>query len=161
MQIEKNKVVSIDYTLTNQDGTVLDSSEGRQPLPYIQGIGNIIPGLEEALEGKAAGDKLEVSIPPEKGYGQHDESLMQDLPKEQFSEIPNLEPGMQLEARSPEGHVQVIRIAKVEGETVTIDGNHPLAGQTLNFDVKVVEVRDATREELEHGHVHGLGGQQH
>jgi len=150
----------MEYTLTGSDGTNLDTSEGQEPLAYIQGTGNLIPGLESALEGKAAGDHLEVSLPPEEGYGVRDDSLMQTIAREQFEGVEDLQVGMQFEARDDEGE-QVVTIVKIEEEVVTVDGNHPLAGEILNFNVDVVEVRDATSEELEHGHVHGPGGHHH
>jgi FKBP-type peptidyl-prolyl cis-trans isomerase SlyD len=156
MQVEKNAVVAIDYTLTDGDGQVLDTSEGRGPLAYLHGAGNIIPGLEKALEGKGEGEKVNVSVPPEEGYGQRDESLIQAVPKKMFAETAEPEPGMQFQAQGPDG-ARVLTILKVEDEQVTVDANHPLAGQELNFDVAVVNVREASEEELEHGHVHEPG----
>jgi FKBP-type peptidyl-prolyl cis-trans isomerase SlyD len=160
MQIGKDKVVVMEYTLTGSDGTVLDTSEGQEPMAYIQGVGSIIPGLESAMEGKASGDHLEVTVQPEKGYGVRDDSLMQTISREQFEGVDDLEVGMQFEAKDDEGE-QVVTVIKVEEEAVTVDGNHPLAGETLNFNVDIVEVRDATAEELQHGHVHGPGGHHH
>lgn len=160
MQIAKNKVAVIEYTLKNNDGEVLDTSEGGEPMAYIQGVGNLIPGLEDALEGKAVGDDVQVTIPPEKAYGVQNDDLVQVVERGVFQGVDDLQVGMQFQAQSDDG-VQVIWIAKIEGDEVTIDGNHPLAGETLNFDVKVVEVRDASAEELDHGHVHGPGGHHH
>jgi len=160
MQIAKDKVVSIDYTLTNDAGEVLDSSEGAEPMVYLHGADNIIPGLEKELEGRKAGEALKVSIEPTDGYGEFNPELTQVVPSSMFEGVEKIEVGMQFQAETPDG-VQVIRIAEVEGDNVTIDGNHPLAGQQLNFDVKVTEVRDASDEELEHGHVHGAGGHHH
>lgn len=160
MQISKNKVVTIDYTLTNNEGKVLDSSQGQDPLAYIHGIGNIIPGLEEALEGKQAGDALTVTVEPEKGYGLRNEELTQTVSRELFQGVEELSVGMQFQADGGHGP-QVVTITSIEGDDVTIDGNHPLAGATLNFDVSVVGVRDAEEEELSHGHVHGPGGHNH
>lgn len=156
MQIAKNAVVAIDYTLTDGDGQVLDTSQGRGPLAYLHGAGNIIPGLEKALEGKAEGEKVNVSVPPEEGYGARDESLIQAVPKKMFAETAEPEPGMQFQAQGPDG-ARVLTILKVEDDQVTVDANHPLAGQELNFDVAVVNVREASEEELEHGHVHAPG----
>lgn len=156
MQIAKNAVVAIDYTLTDGDGQVLDTSQGRGPLAYLHGAGNIIPGLEKALEGKAEGEKVNVSVPPEEGYGERDESLIQAVPKKMFAETAEPEPGMQFQAQGPDG-ARVLTILKVEDDQVTVDANHPLAGQELNFDVAVVNVREASEEELEHGHVHAPG----
>ena len=160
MQISKNKVVTMEYTLTGDGGEVLDSSDGGEPLAYLHGVGGIIPGLEEALEGKAAGDALNVTIAPDKGYGNRDEQLINSVPKSEFAGIDDLQEGMPLQAQTEQG-VQVFWVTKIEADSVTVDGNHPLAGMTLNFDVKVVEVRDATQEELTHGHVHGPGGHEH
>lgn len=161
MQAADKTVVSIHYTLTNDAGEVLDSSEGREPLGYLQGAGNIIPGLEKALAGKSAGEKMKVSVTPAEGYGLRDESQVQVVPRAAFGGDPGLEPGMQFQARNPQGYVQVVTIVKVEGDDITLDGNHPLAGETLHFDVEIVEIRAASEEELAHGHVHGAGGHHH
>lgn len=160
MQIANDVVVSIEYTLTDDQGNVIDSSVGGEPLAYLHGAGNIIPGLEEALEGKAVGDSFKVTVQPSEGYGEKDEGLLQVVPRSMFRGVDQIEPGMQFHAQTDYG-MQVITVAKVEGDNVTVDGNHPLAGQTLNFDVKVIEVRAASAEELEHGHVHGAGGHNH
>jgi len=160
MKIEKNKVVSIDYKLTGDGGNVIDSSEGREPLAYLHGNGNIVSGLEEALDGKAKGDALTVSVSPEKGYGVRDDAKMVAVPKEQLKGADKIEVGLQFQAQMPEGN-QLFTVSKVSDTTVTLDGNHPLAGATLNFDVTVREVRDATEEEISHGHVHGPGGHEH
>ena len=160
MQIAKNAVVQIHYTLKNDAGEVLDSSEGADPLAYLQGYGNLIAGLEKALEGKKVGDSLTVSIPPEEGYGVRDENLMQDVPRSAFEGVPKVEVGMQFHADSNHGP-RTVTVTKVADDTITVDGNHPLADQTLHFAVDIVEVRAATREELSHGHVHGPGGHHH
>lgn len=160
MKISLNKVASIQYTLTDDAGEILDSSEGGEPLAYIHGQGNIIPGLESALEGKQVGDSFKVSIAPEQAYGEHDEALKQVVPKHMFGGVDEIEVGMQFHAQTDHG-MQVITIAEVNGDDITVDGNHPLAGQTLHFDVTVVEIREATEEELDHGHVHGAGGHHH
>jgi len=160
MHIAKHKVVSIDYTLTNDAGDVVDSSAGGDPLVYLHGMRNIIPGLENALEGKSAGDTLQVTIAPEDGYGERVDAMVQTVPRELFQGVDQLEVGMQFQANTDSG-VQVVTITAVDGDEVTVDGNHPLAGENLNFDVTVVDVRDASDEEIEHGHVHGPGGHQH
>jgi len=160
MAIQKDKVVSIDYTLTGDNGQVLDSSNGREPLAYLHGAGNIIPGLESALEGKDEGDELNVQIPPDQAYGQRDERMVQPVPRTAFQGVADIQPGMQFQAQTNAGP-RLITVVGVEGDQVTIDANHPLAGATLKFDVKVVNVRDATSEEMSHGHVHGAGGHQH
>jgi FKBP-type peptidyl-prolyl cis-trans isomerase SlyD len=160
MQIAKNKVVSIDYTLTNAKGEVLDKSSKGQPLQYIQGQGHLIPGLERVLEGKGAGDAVKAAIPAKDAYGDRDEELMQIIPKDSFADIPDLKVGMELEAEGDDG-VRVITVVGIEEDRVVVDGNHPLAGMDLNFDVTIVGVRDATEDELGHGHVHGPGGHHH
>ncbi|AOM00543.1 peptidylprolyl isomerase [Cobetia marina] len=160
MQIAQNAVVSFHYTLTNNEGEVLDSSEGREPLAYIHGAGNIVPGLEKELDGKTSGDKLKVAVSPEEGYGDVQEALVQEVPREAFQGVEEIEAGMQFQAQTQGGPLMVT-VTKVEGDTVTVDGNHPLAGETLNFDVEITNVREASAEELEHGHVHGEGGVEH
>lgn len=160
MKVAENTVVVIDYTLKDNDGSVIDSSEGAGPLAYLHGAGNIIPGLEEALLGKEAGDEVQASIEPGKAYGERHEQLKQDVPRELFSGVDNVEVGMQFQSETEQGPV-LVTVTDVKEESVTVDGNHPLAGVHLNFDVTIREVRDASEEELEHGHVHGEGGHQH
>jgi len=160
MQIANNKVVSIHYKLTNDDGDILDSSEGQEPLAYLHGLGNIIPGLENALNGRAVGDKFSVTVAPADGYGERDNEMVQSVPKSAFQGVDQILPGMQFQAQSPEG-MQLVTVIDVDGDEVILDGNHPMAGITLTFDVEVTEIRDATDEELEHGHVHGPGGHHH
>lgn len=160
MQISKNKVASIDYTLTGPEGQVLDSSQGRGPLSYLHGASNIIPGLEKELEGKVAGDSLTVSVPAAQAYGAHDPQMVQAVPRSNFKGIAKIEAGMQFEARTADGG-RVVTVVKVDEENVTVDANHPLAGMDLKFEVKVVEVREATVEEMQHGHAHGAGGHHH
>lgn len=160
MNISNNSVASIHYTLTDGEGKVIDTSEGQEPLAYLHGAGNIIPGLEKALQGKTVGDKFTVNIPAAEAYGVRDDSMVQELPSNMFSGIDKIEEGMEFHAETEQG-LQVVTVTKVEGDTVTIDGNHPLAGVDLTFDVEVAEVRDATKEELEHGHAHGAGGHHH
>lgn len=160
MQISANKVVSIHYTLKNGAGDVLDSSAGREPLAYLHGAGNIVAGLEKALEGKASGDKLNVSIVPEEGYGPRHDALVQDVPRDAFQGVDDIQPGMQFHAQGPSGPM-VVTVVETSDDSVKVDGNHPLAGETLHFDVEVTDVRDATDEEQEHGHVHGAHGHHH
>jgi len=160
MTVDKGKIVSLEYTLKNAEGAVLDRSDRDEPLDYLHGAGNIIPGLERALAGRNPGERVEVSVEPKDGYGDRDESLMVELPRERFEVEGTVKPGMRFSASTPQGP-QVFTVVGVEGDGVTIDGNHPLAGQTLHFDVKVVDVRDATQEELDHGHPHGPGGHHH
>ncbi|HVF15333.1 MAG TPA: peptidylprolyl isomerase [Steroidobacteraceae bacterium] len=160
MQIAKDAVVTIHYTLKNDAGETLDSSAGGDPLAYLQGNGNLIPGLESALEGKQAGDKLSVKVSPSDGYGEYDKSLVQQVPRRSFKGVGNVQVGMQFQVQS-DGGPRAVTVTKVVGDMVTVDGNHPLAGQNLNFDVEITEVRTATDEELSHGHVHGPGGHHH
>lgn len=156
MQIVDRCVALIHYTLTNDQGEVLDSSQGGEPLAYLHGMGNLIPGLEQALLGKKAGDKLSVKVPPEQGYGVRDEKLIQQIPRRAFQGVRELKPGMRFNSEG--GSVTVTRVM---GDMVTVDGNHALAGETLNFEVEITQVREATGEELAHGHVHGPGGHHH
>ncbi|MFZ2508095.1 MAG: peptidylprolyl isomerase [Steroidobacteraceae bacterium] len=160
MSVAPNKVVCIHYTLCDDAGVVIDSSSGREPLAYLHGTGNLIPGLEAALDGRAAGESLEVTIGPEQAYGLRDERLVQIVPRAKFGEIAALEPGMQLRTTGPGGS-RIVTVTRVERDLVTIDGNHPLAGKTLRFQVQITEVRQASRDELKHGHVHGPGGHRH
>lgn len=160
MQIAANKVVQIHYTLTDNDGEVLDSSEGKDPLAYIHGMGNLIPGLEDALVGRYVGDKFQVTIAPEEAYGLRDDDLVQRVPKDAFQGVEEILPGMQFHAQSPDG-AQLFTVIEVADDEVLLDGNHPMAGITLNFDVEVTAIRDATAEEMDHGHVHGAGGHHH
>jgi FKBP-type peptidyl-prolyl cis-trans isomerase SlyD len=160
MQITQNAVVLIHYTLRDDAGKTLDSSAESEPLAYLHGAGNLIAGLERELEGKSAGDKLSVKIAPADGYGEYDQALVQRIPRRALKGISNIQVGMQLHAQSERGP-RAVTVTQVVGDMVTIDGNHPLAGQNLNFEVEVAEVRAATEEELAHGHVHGPGGHHH
>jgi len=156
MQIAKHKVASIHYTLTDNDGKVLDSSSGREPLHYIQGIGNLIPGMEEGLEGKKQGDKVNLKVSPEKGYGVKSEELIQKVPRSAFGDQ-KIEKGMQFQTNQG----GVVTVTNVGLSEITVDANHPLAGVELNFAVEVLSIREATKDELAHGHVHGPGGHHH
>jgi len=156
MQVADNMAVSIHYTLTNDDGEVLDSSIGDEALVFLQGSGNIIPGLEKAMVGKVTGDKFNVRIVPEEAYGELMEDMIQVLSRDMFEGIDNIEVGMQFHADVSSGP-GVVTVVSIEGDDITIDGNHPLAGIALNFDVEVIDVRLATEEEASHGHIHGAG----
>ena len=147
-------VVTMHYKLTNEEGKVLDSSEGSDPLTYLHGAGNIIPGLEKALVGKVKGASVKVKVEPAQGYGEFLPDLIQTVDRAAFKEVDSVEVGMAFQAQTPEGAMQHIIVKKVEGDKITIDANHPLAGMVLNFDVNVVSVREATQEEINHGHVH-------
>ncbi|MCK9532402.1 MAG: peptidylprolyl isomerase [Gammaproteobacteria bacterium] len=160
MQITAKKVVTIDYTLTDEQGQVIDSSQGRDPLAYLHGFSNIIPGLESALEGRTSGDALNVKVAPTEAYGERDDALIQSVSRDLFEDANELEVGMRFQSVSEDG-VRLVTVVDVTDDTVTVDANHPLAGVTLTFDVTVVDVRDANDEELEHGHVHGPEGHHH
>lgn len=160
MQIAERCVASFHYTLTNDAGEVIDSSRGREPLAYLHGVGQIVPGLEEALAGRQAGDKFIVDVAPEEGYGPRHDGLIQQVPRAAFQGVDDLQVGMQFQAQGPQGALSVV-ISAIDGDLVTVDGNHPLAGETLHFDIEVTEVREASVEEVLHGHVHGAGGHAH
>jgi FKBP-type peptidyl-prolyl cis-trans isomerase SlyD len=161
MQIAQHSVVSMHYTLTDDAGNVIDSSANADPLTYLQGAGNIIPGLENALLGMRAGEQRNVRVAPEEGYGLVLEELIQQVPVEMFQGVEQVEPGMTFQAQDQSGYIQRVEVNSVDGNIITIDANHPLAGQHLNFDVTIVEVRPASEEEMAHGHVHGPGGHHH
>ncbi|MCP4997081.1 MAG: peptidylprolyl isomerase [Gammaproteobacteria bacterium] len=154
MNIDNDCVVSIHYKLTDDEGTVIDSSEGQDPLNYLHGAQGIIPGLESALVGKEAGEALQVTVQPADGYGEINPEMVQQVPKEAFAGIDNLEAGMPLQADDGQGNIQHVMVKEVTEEGITIDANHPLAGKVLHFDVTIDNVRAATSEELDHGHVH-------
>lgn len=160
MQIAERSVASFHYTLTNDAGDVLDSSEGREPLAYLHGVGNIVPGLEREMAGHVAGDSFSVDVAPEDGYGNYIDELVQVVPRKSFEGVADLAVGMQFQAQTGQGPIAVV-VTEIEGDDVTVDGNHPLAGETLHFAVEIVDVRAASAEELQHGHVHGAGGHHH
>ena len=157
--IANDHVVSFHYTLTNAEGETLDQSQG-EPLAYLHGAGNIIPGLEKALEGKNLGDKFTVNVSAADGYGEYNPDLVQEVPAQMFQGVDNIEAGMQFQAQTDDG-VQIVTVKAIEGDNIIVDANFPLAGQDLTFEVEIVEIRDASAEELEHGHVHGAGGHHH
>jgi len=160
MQVQNDHVVSIDYTLKNDAGEVMDSSESTGPLAYLHGHQNIIPGLEKALDDKSVGDSFTVSIEPAEAYGERDENAIQTVPRSMFQGVDEIEPGMRFQAQT-EGGVTVVTVKEVNGDEITLDANHELAGETLHFDVEVKDVRAASDEEKEHGHVHGPEGHEH
>jgi len=157
VSIQKDSVVTFNYTLKDDAGEVIDSSAPGEPLAYLHGHGNLVPGLERELEGKNGGDKLTVKVNPADGYGERSAELVQKVPRRSLKGINKITVGMRLHAQTQQGP-RAVTVTAVTGDMVTIDGNHPLAGQNLNFDIELVEVRDATEEELAHGHVHGPGG---
>ncbi len=160
MSIAQDQVVSIYYTLKNDAGEVLDSSAEGEPLTYLHGHGNLIAGLERELTGRNTGDKLQVKIAPAEGYGEYDAGLVQRVPRRALKGVANVHVGMRLQAQTEHG-ARAVTVTQLTGDLVTLDGNHPLAGQHLNFEVEVGEVRAATAEELAHGHVHGADGHHH
>ncbi len=160
MQIEDHKVVTLHYTLTDNEGAVIDKSEDGS-FAYLHGARNIIPGLENALTGKTAGDEFSVVVSPEEGYGMRNDSMIQEVSRSMFEDDSQIAVGMQFHAQGPNGEMLVVTVKEINDDSVVVDGNHPLAGVDLNFDVKIIEVRDASQEEVEHGHVHGAGGHHH
>ncbi len=157
MAIGTDSVVTIHYTLTDDAGVVIDQSEPAEPLAYLHGHGNIIAGLEKELTGKSAGDALTVTVLPAEGYGEYDNDLVQSVPRRTLRGIKDIKTGMRLHAQTAAG-TRAVTVTKVIGDMVTLDGNHPLAGKSLHFDVRIDAVRAATEEELSHGHVHGPHG---
>ena len=153
MKIINHKVVGIHYTLKDASGDQLDTSDGGDPLRYLHGAGNIVEGLEKALTDKEKGDQVQVVVEPAEGYGEYNEGLKQSVPKAAFEGVDTIEVGAQFEAQSDNGAVSVV-VTEVSEDTVVVDGNHPLAGQALHFDVTITDVRDASEEEIAHGHVH-------
>ncbi len=159
MRIAKNTVVSMSYTLKDPDGNLIDQSQDNAPFYYLHGASNIIPGLENQLAGKQAGDALSVAVSPQDGYGERDDDLVRAVPRNMF-DTDQIQPGMQFTAHSEHGH-RLVTVVGVDGDNVTLDENHPLAGVTLHFDVKILEVRSASEEEIGHGHVHGPDDHHH
>ncbi len=160
MAVAQDSVVTIHYTLKDDAGEIIDSSVGAEPLPYLHGHGNLVPGLERELEGKEAGDKVNVTVQPADGYGDYDQQLVQRVPRRALQGISNIRVGLRLQTQTAEGPRTVV-VTNVMGDMVTLDGNHPLAGKALNFEVEVTDVRPATEEELSHGHVHGPDDDHH
>ncbi|MCD8523204.1 MAG: peptidylprolyl isomerase [Saccharospirillaceae bacterium] len=161
MTIAQQKIVTIHYKVVDvASGEVIDSSEGGQPMTYLHGAQNIIPGLEQALEGKQVGDEFEVTVAPADAYGEYSEDRVQQVPIEAFQGVEDIEPGMAFTAQTEHGPINLI-VTEVDEAIVTVDANHPLAGKSLSFSVKVESIRDASEEELAHGHVHGEGGHHH
>jgi FKBP-type peptidyl-prolyl cis-trans isomerase SlyD len=152
--------VSFHYTLSNAQGEELESTRDRQPMTYLHGARNIIPGLEKALVGKVTGDRFQVTIEPADAYGERKPGNIQRIPAKHFRDAKRLEPGQLVSIRTRRGPMQA-SVVKVGRFNVDVDANHPLSGQSLTFDVEVTAIRDATGEEISHGHVHGAGGVQH
>ena len=157
LMIGKNSVVSMHYTLKNDDGEVMDTSEGKTPMVYLHGANNLIPGLENELQGKVAGTKFSTTIPPAEAYGEMKPEFVQVVNKSMFEGIESIEPGMSFVAQGEGGMKQQVRVTAVENDDITVDANHPMAGLTLHFEIEVADVREATPQELEHGNVHADG----
>lgn len=161
MKIAKDAVVAMTYTLKDDDGKVLDTNVGKQDMFYLQGHGNIVPGLEKALLGKSEGDDVQVVVSPEEGYGQYDETRTFEVPKNELGPQVTPQKGMMLTMRGPNGMALPVTVLKVKLNSVVMDGNHQLAGKNLHFSVHVNKVRKAKKDELAHGHAHGPGGHGH
>jgi FKBP-type peptidyl-prolyl cis-trans isomerase SlyD len=159
--VGKDLVVTFHYTLKNEAGEVLDSSAGAEPLSYLHGYKNIVPGLENALVGKAVGAKFNVTVEPGEGYGEREDEMVIQIPKAEWTLPEHVGAGEVIELQSPEGHVVPAMIVEIGNEFVVVDANHPLAGEKLFFEVELTSIRGATKEELQHGHVHGEGGHHH
>jgi len=160
MKVTANSVVSLDYTLKNNAGEVLDSSQGREPLVYLHGVGALIPGLENEIAGMEKGQAKIVVVQPEHAYGIKSDDLLHVVPKSGFQGDEEMQEGMQVQLETEQGPA-IATISKIDGEDVTLDLNHPLAGEVLTFDISIADVREATSEEIAHGHVHGPGGHHH
>lgn len=160
MVVGDRTVVSFHYTLTDESGEQVESSRGRAPLSYLHGFRNILPGLEKALEGHGAGDEIEVTLPPEQAYGERQADKIQRIPAKRFKGQGRLQPGQVVSTRTARGPLQAV-VVKVGRFNVDVDTNHPLAGKTLTFSIEITDVREATSEELAHGHAHGPGGAEH
>jgi FKBP-type peptidyl-prolyl cis-trans isomerase SlyD len=160
MSIQQDSVVSLHYTLKGEDGAVIDSSASGPPLTYLHGHGQLVPGLERELQGKSAGDRLDVTLAPADGYGEYDAELVEQVPRRALKGLSNIKVGMKLRAETEHGP-RTVTVTRVAGDMVTLDANHPLAGKSLHFEVEITGVREATGEELAHGHVHGPGGHHH
>jgi len=157
MQIANNKIVTLDYVLKDAEGQVIDSSEGREDFVYLHGASNIVPGLEKALTGKKIGVEFDVTVSPEDGYGTRNEALVDEVPRTMFTGN-EVQLGMQFHAETPDGEKMIVSVIEFDDETVKVDGNHPLSGAVLDFTIKVVDIRDASEIEINHGHVHQPGG---
>lgn len=158
MQIEKYRAVVLNYVARDDSGEVIDSSDVDGPIRYIHGTEDLIPGLENALEGREQGEKLSVNVPMNEAYGPRDEKLVEAVPRVNFEGVADITPGMKFQTEMDDGTPMIVTVTVVDNKQVTVDGNHPLAGKNLSFELEIVEVRDATSEEIEHGHVHEDGG---
>ncbi|GAB4380030.1 MAG: peptidylprolyl isomerase [Calditrichia bacterium] len=161
MPIQPNQVVTIHYTVKDEDGQILDTTKNQEPFSYLSGRNQILPKLEEKINEMVIGSKAETTLAPEDGYGEYREDAVQTIKRSEFPENTELKEGMRFMANTPDGRQMPLTIKEIDGDNVTIDFNHALAGKTLTFDIQLVDVRDATQEELEHGHAHGTGGHHH
>ncbi|MDA3809324.1 MAG: peptidylprolyl isomerase [Spirochaetaceae bacterium] len=154
LKIQDNLVVTINYKLTDDEGIVLDSSEGDEPMAYIHGTDSLVPGLEKAMYDKSIGDSLKVRVESADGYGEILPDLVQEMDRKDFKDMEPIEVGMEFHSQDENGEILQIEIKKIENDKVTIDANHPFAGMNLNFEIDIVDIREASEEELDHGHVH-------
>lgn len=154
MTVKKDKVVEMHYTLKNDANEVIDTSKGQEPMPFLHGHGNIVPGLEKAIEGMKVGESCDVSVEAKEGYGEYHTGGVQEIPMEALQGIPELKVGLELQSQDENGNAFIVMVKEIGKDTVTVDANHPLAGQTLHFNVSIENVRDATEDELKHGHIH-------
>lgn len=161
MKIANNCVVTVNYRLLDEEGGVLDSSDQDGPLVYLHGVGQMIEGLENALDGHAVGEALDVRVPPEEAYGDYDPSLVEKVPRTNFPGVEAIEPGMRFESAMEDDEPMVVTVVEVDDKWVHVDGNHPMAGRTMHFQLEVIEVRAATMDEMEHGHAHAHGSCAH
>lgn len=161
MRVEQNKVVSMHYKLADKDGVVIDNSEGRPPLAYIHGIGALVAGLEAQLENKVVGDKFQAIVAPEDAYGTRDEELVRVVPKSGFQGDEEMTIGMQVQIDTGDKGLAIATLTAIDGDDITLDLNHPLSDMELHFDIDIMDIREATSDEIAHGHVHGEGGHQH
>lgn len=159
--VKRDRVISLDFVLMNEQGEVMDRSEDGGPLEYLHGANDVIPGLEKALEGRKLGEEIKVVIPPAEAYGEYEVSLVDEVSRDQFPGIDEIEPGMQFQTQMDDGAPMIIHVTAVDDEKVVVDGNHPLAGMTLVFEVKIAAIRQACDDEIEHGHVHASGTCEH
>lgn len=157
MTVKKDKVVEMHYTIKNDAGEVIDTSKGQDPMPILQGHANIVPGLERAIEGMKKGESCDVSVEAKDAYGEYHDEGVQKIPMAALQDIADLKIGMELQSQDEQGNAFIVMVREITDDTVTVDANHPLAGETLHFNVSIEDVRDATKEELEHGHVHSGG----
>ena len=159
--VKKDRVISLDFILKDEQGETLDQSTEGEPLEYLHGAGDVVAGLEKALEGHQLGEQIRVVIPPADAYGEYEVSLVDEVSRDQFPDIDDIQPGMQFQTQMDDGAPMIISVTAVDGDKIIVDGNHPLAGMTLVFEVEIIAIRQASEDELAHGHVHQQGVCEH